>query len=168
MKTNRHAGSQSSSASSMPQFKTHATVKLDSLHLQGIAGDEPDGGWGSLEMRCYGKGGLLPKICQSSRWGAGDILSPRKKPCCQKGVRISPSVYILLTLGQTLRDTLTCIQLHSVFNSLHYFLTAFRCTQLSVAIDTLTLNTMRILLEAEEKQGLHTSFLPSHISHFWD
>lgn len=103
--------------------------------------------------------GLVISCLHCSRW---------QKPCCQKGVRISPSVYILLTLGQTLRDTLTCIQLPSVFNSLHYFLTALRCTQLLVAIDELTLNTMKILLEAEEKQGFHTSFLSSCISHFWD
>lgn len=79
------------------QFKTHATEKLDSSHLQGIAGGEPDGGWGSLDMRCYGKGELLPKICQSGRGGL--VISCLHcswwlKSCChQRGQDFTLHVY---------------------------------------------------------------------------
>lgn len=57
------------------QFKTHATVKQDSSHLQ-VAGGKPDGGWGSLDRRCHGKGELLPKNLPVRQRGASDILSP--------------------------------------------------------------------------------------------
>lgn len=68
------------------QFKTHATVKQDSSHLQ-VAGGKPDGGWGSLDRRCHGKGELLPKICQSGR--GGPVISCLhcswwQKSCCRQ------------------------------------------------------------------------------------
>lgn len=75
-------------------------------------------------------------------WYLVSIAADGKSPAAVKGVRISPSVHILLTLGQTLRDAelwdcwyLTCIQLPSVFNSLQYFSTVLACTQLLVATD---------------------------------
>lgn len=111
---------------------------------------------------------------EGGQWYLVSTAADGKSPAVVKGVRISPSVCILLTLRQPLRDAelsvwyLTCIQLPSVFNSLQHFSTVLGCTQLFVARDELTLNTMKILLEAEEKQGLHTSFFPSYIPHFWD
>lgn len=106
------------------------------------------------------KGEFLPKICTLGRAGLCDILAPLQlmaSLAVVKGVRTSLSVYILLTLGQTLRDAefsdYLVYNLHSItfFNSLQHFLIALRCTELSAVTENLTLKTMEILLGAEGK-----------------
>lgn len=101
-------------------------------------------------------------------WYPGSAAADGKSPAVVKQVRISPTVYILLTLGQILRDTkfliiwhIIWIRLLTFFNSLQHSSIAHRCIQILVATDELTLKTMEILLGAEGKWGPHTSFLPS-------
>lgn len=83
-------------------------------------------------------------VSQAERgwWYLVSTAADGKSPAVIKGVRISPSMYILLTLGQTkgcwIAWLLVCIQLPFVFNSFQYFLTVLRCTELLVAIDKLT------------------------------
>lgn len=80
-----------------------------------------------------------PPVRRREAWRyPGSTAADGKSPAVVKGVRISPSMYILLTLGQILRDAefsdYLVYNLHAVTYFLYFPSTFLHCAQLHTAI----------------------------------